>query len=200
MNDAWEGLPRVENLPKVRSGGYDPVAVAAAFEAFYRHAAEVDATLQVLESVDAFQKQAADLRADLRALRAASWGPLPAPRTSYAPAYAARTERFGGFDLVPRLALEAGFIVAVALGAAAAGLAAVWVILIVAAAWAVVGVAELVASLGRPRLRTPAVAPPPLRAEPSPAPAAQPASSAFGWPEAEPVEPESEAEAEAEPE
>jgi hypothetical protein len=186
MSDGgWEGLPRIEHLPKVEGGGYDPVAVAAAFDAFYRHAADVDATLRVLESVDAFQKQAGDLRADIRALRAASWGPLPAARPTYAPAYTVRAERFGGFDLVPRLAIEAAFIIAVALTAAAAGLAAVWVVLLVAGAWLVVGAAEVVASSARPRLRTPSLGRPSvLRAEP----AAADAAAAFGWPESAPAE------------
>ena len=187
MSDGgWEGLPRVEDLPRLEGGGYDPVAVAAAFDAFYRHAAEVDATLRVLESVDAFQKQAGDLRADLRALRAASWGPLPTARPSYAPAYTVRAERFGGFDLVPRLAIEAAFIIAVALTAAAAGVAAAWVVLLVAGAWLVVGAAEVVASIGRPRLRAPSL---PARPTPTPEPVVADAESTpFGWPEAAPAQ------------
>ena len=79
----WEGddapkarLPRVEDLPAV-AGGYDREAVEQAFNEFYRHAAQLDTTLRMLESFEAFQKQAADLRSDLRSLRGPSGGPVP---------------------------------------------------------------------------------------------------------------------------
>ncbi|MBA2475278.1 MAG: hypothetical protein H0V40_04910, partial [Actinobacteria bacterium] len=88
--DAWEPdpasrerLPQVEDLP-LAEYGYDQDAVRRAFDAFYRHAAQLDSTLQVLESVEAFGRQARDLRGDIRALRSAAWGPLPEPRTSWA--------------------------------------------------------------------------------------------------------------------
>ena len=59
-----EALPRLEDLP-LADRGYDRDAVRAAFEAFYRHAAELDSTLRTLEAVEAFQRQAGELRADL---------------------------------------------------------------------------------------------------------------------------------------
>src|SRR5918996_4545643 len=115
-------LPRLEDLPR-EADGYDQQAVADAFDAFYRHAAELDATLAVLESVDAFRREAGDLRADIRALRAASWGPLPG-RQTWAAGYAARasSSRGGFLDVAPRLAVEAAFIMLVAVGAALADL------------------------------------------------------------------------------
>src|SRR5215211_5648623 len=67
-----ESLPRVEDLP-VAEQGYDQQSVKAAFDSFYRHAAQLDAALRTLEAVDSFHRQAAALRSDLRALRTAGW-------------------------------------------------------------------------------------------------------------------------------
>ena len=43
-------LPRVENLPRMRGGGYDPDAVRDAFDAFRRHAVQLQAQLRVLQA------------------------------------------------------------------------------------------------------------------------------------------------------
>jgi len=48
-----------------------PSAVEQAFDAFYRHIAKLDATLQTLEAVEAFSRQASELRVELRAARRA---------------------------------------------------------------------------------------------------------------------------------
>src|SRR5256714_9681347 len=69
---AREPLPRVEDLP-VADQGYEQESVKAAFDSFYRHAAQLDAALRTLEAVDSFHRQAAALRADLRTLRTAGW-------------------------------------------------------------------------------------------------------------------------------
>ena len=69
---AREPLPRVEDLP-VAEQGYEQESVKAAFDSFYRHAAQVDAALRTLEAVDSFHRHAASLRADLRSLRSAGW-------------------------------------------------------------------------------------------------------------------------------
>src|ERR671922_2586882 len=79
-NEAWptpqtparEPLPRVEDLPLAEQG-YEQESVKAAFDSFYRHAAQLDAALRTLEAVDSFHRHAAALRSDLRALRAAGW-------------------------------------------------------------------------------------------------------------------------------
>jgi (1->4)-alpha-D-glucan 1-alpha-D-glucosylmutase len=137
-----ERLPRIEDLP-VAEQGYDRDAVQQAFDAFYRHAAQLDATLRVLESMEVFARQASDLRADLRALRAASWGPLPAARPAWRPRAEERAAplRAGGVGpAVPRLALEAAFIVLVAVGAAVADLPAPVIVALVVASWLIVGV------------------------------------------------------------
>ena len=165
-------LPRLEDLPR-GADGYDREAVADAFDAFYRHAAELDATLAVLESVDAFRREAGDLRADIRALRAAAWGPVPTPRAeSWDVGYRRRaaTGPVGAVsDAFPRVVVETVFILVVAVGAAVAGLSTPLVILLVVAAWLVVGAIEVTASVAGPRLRRRpvAIAPP---AEPAPAP------------------------------
>ena len=79
-HDAWpssdapaEPLPRIEDLP-VADRGYDQEAVRDAFDAFYRHAAQLDASLRALEAVEVFRRDADALRNDLRALRALGFG------------------------------------------------------------------------------------------------------------------------------
>jgi len=74
--DAWPTsdespapLPRIEDLPLADSG-YDQEAVRLAFDSFYRHAAQLDASLRALEAVEVFRRDADALRNDLRALRA----------------------------------------------------------------------------------------------------------------------------------
>ena len=84
--------------------------VEEAFDAFYRHIAQLDSTLRTLESVEVFRRQAGDLRAELRAMRAAGWAPYPrgytlTPERSLVAAVP---------DSVGRIALEVLFIIAVA--------------------------------------------------------------------------------------
>src|SRR5258705_4783591 len=61
-------LPRIEDLP-IAERGYDQEAVRVAFDSFYRHAAQLDASLRALEAVEGFRRDADALRNDLRALR-----------------------------------------------------------------------------------------------------------------------------------
>src|SRR5258706_14833641 len=82
-------LPRIEDLP-VAEQGYQQEAVRAAFDSFYRHAAQLDASLRALEAVEIFRRDADALRNDLRALRALGVGggapePAGASRTYGAP-------------------------------------------------------------------------------------------------------------------
>src|SRR6266704_6381565 len=79
-SDAWPSsdaapapLPRIEDLP-VAEQGYQREAVRLAFDSFYRHAAQLDASLRALESVEVFRRDADALRNDLRALRALGLG------------------------------------------------------------------------------------------------------------------------------
>ena len=158
MSEGWERkdwrldearsrrLPQVQDLPQAGEG-YDRAAVEAAFESFYRHAAEVDRTLDVLESVSAFQREAGALRADIRALRAASWGPVPTLRHTVATTGAGRVDRRGApLDAWPRIALYSAFIIFVAVGSAVADLSSGAIVALVIASWLVVGVAELAVS------------------------------------------------------
>src|SRR5213592_2245319 len=79
---AREPLPRVDDLP-VAEQGYEQESVKAAFDSFYRHAAQLDAALRTLEAVDSFHRQAAALRADLRTLRATGWTQQSFPPSGY---------------------------------------------------------------------------------------------------------------------
>src|SRR6266550_6241603 len=90
--DAWPSpdapsapLPRIEDLP-LADHGYDQEAVRLAFDSFYRHAAQLDASLRALDAVEVFRRDADALRNDLRALRALGLGGGPAE-----PEWATRT-------------------------------------------------------------------------------------------------------------
>src|SRR5207244_905444 len=118
LPDAWptpqkpprEPGPRVEDLP-VADQGYEQESVKAAFESFYRNAAQLDAALRTLEAVDSFHRQAASLRTDLRALRAAGWTKQSWTQPpSYG--YGMRAPREGVPPALWRLGGEVGFLVA----------------------------------------------------------------------------------------
>src|SRR5260370_8866003 len=66
-------LPRIEDLP-VAEQGYEQEAVRAAFDSFYRHAAQLDASLRALEAVEIFRRAADALRNDLPPLPALGAG------------------------------------------------------------------------------------------------------------------------------
>ncbi len=107
MSDAWpssdappQPLPRIEDLP-VAEQGYDQEAVRLAFDSFYRHAAQLDASLRALEAVEVFRRDADALRNDIRALRALGFGGAPEP--TWAAAALRRHARGGpGCRLAPR--------------------------------------------------------------------------------------------------
>jgi hypothetical protein len=173
--DVWERgeaaarrLPRVEDLPLAEQG-FDREAVREAFDSFYRHAAELDATLRLLESVEVFGTQARELRAEIRSLRRASWGPLPQRPVWAAGRGSSMPARTGGAlpSALPRLAVEAAFIVLVAVGAALADLSVALIVLLVLAAWLIVGLAEFATSTRRATPR-PGLLPAPARREEGP--------------------------------
>jgi hypothetical protein len=118
-------LPRIEDLP-VAEQGYEQESVKAAFDSFYRHAAQLDAALRTLEAVESFHRHAASLRADLRALRAAGWT-QQSWSSSPGYGYGMRAPREGVPPAVWRVAGEVALLVAVAV---ALGVAKVswWVI------------------------------------------------------------------------
>lgn len=171
---ARQKLPRVEDLP-VAERGYDQQQVREAFDAFYRHIAQLDTTLRALEAVEAFRQQAGELRKELRALKAAGWTQQPWP------AYSSARVSPGLPESLPRFAIEAAFLILVAVVVAVAGFNRLSIVLVMALAWAIVGVVEWAASrerfarrtIGRPVRARPEPAPPaPLRVV-SAAPAAQ---------------------------
>ena len=151
--DAWPSpdgmpgpLPRIEDLPSAVQG-YDPEAVRLAFDSFYRHAAQLDASLRALEAVEVFRRDADALRNDLRALRALgvgraepAWGTAPQP-------YELR--RFEVPAVVLRLAAEVALIVAVAVIAAVAHLRPAVVVALMASAFVIVALVEWLAGHGR---------------------------------------------------
>lgn len=140
---AREPLPRVDDLP-VADQGYDQESVKAAFDSFYRHAAQLDAALRTLEAVDSFHRQAAALRSDLRTLRASGWTQQSwSQPQSYG--YDARGAREGVPPMVWRVGAEVTFLVAAAVALGVAKLAW-WVIAVgMAAAFVLVCIIEWLA-------------------------------------------------------
>src|SRR5919201_4485057 len=139
-----EPLPRVEDLP-VAEQGYEQQSVKAAFESFYRHAAQLDAALRTLEAVDSFHRQAAALRADLRALRTAGWTQQPWSAT---PAYGhgVRAPRAGVSPTVWRIAGEVAFLIAVSVILGVAKVSWWVIVLVMAFAFLIIVAVEWAAS------------------------------------------------------
>jgi hypothetical protein len=168
--DDRQPLPRVEDLP--RGEGYEAEAVAEAFDAFYRHLAQLDSTLRTLEAVDAFSRQASELRADLRSIRVAGWSPYP---RGY-PVTAPQSLGAGLPDALPRIALEVAFLIVVTVVVAISNLATWEIVAVMAAAFVLTALAELIAGRERAPVTRPTVAaePPPVLDEPAPKPVALP--------------------------
>jgi hypothetical protein len=185
-SDAWPSpdspppsLPRIEDLP-IAERGYEQEAVRIAFDAFYRHAAQLDASLRSLEAVEVFRRDADALRNDLRALRALGVGGSGGSD----PAWAAQSfERPAPPvpGVVFRLAAEAALLIAVAVVAGIGHFRTSVTVALMAAAFVVVAVSEWLAS--RARFVPPAVAflPPPAEGE-EPAPYVDARAPAWGTP------------------
>jgi len=148
-SDAWPSpdaqpgpLPRIEDLP-LADQGYEQEAVRTAFDAFYRHAAQLDASLRALEAVEVFRRDADALRNDLRAIRALGLG------GEGEPAWAAQTYERARPE-VPAVALrllcEAALIVAVAVIAGVANLGAALIVALMAGAFVIVALSEWLAA------------------------------------------------------
>ena len=149
--DAWPSpdgqprpLPRIEDLPIVEQG-YEQEAVRAAFESFYRHAAQLDASLRALEAVEVFRRDADALRNDLRALRAIGLG---GPDPSWATQGYERERREIPGSAV-RLVFEAALIIAVAVIAGVAHLSNVRIVELMAGAFVIVALSEWLAARAR---------------------------------------------------
>jgi hypothetical protein len=163
-NEAWptpqtpsrEPLPRVEDLPLTEQG-YEPESVRAAFDSFYRHAAQLDAALRTLEAVDSFHRQAAALRSDLRTLRSAGW---TQQSWSSPPAYdygLSRAPREGVSPVVWRVLGEVVFLIAVAVALGLASLSWWTIVLAMAAALLLVCLVEWASGRGEVTFAAPPV-------------------------------------------
>ena len=151
-SDAWPSpdatpgpLPRLEDLP-IAEQGYEQEAVRAAFESFYRHAAQLDASLRALEAVEVFRRDADALRNDLRALRSLGLG------GGDQPSWATQTyerERSEVPATAFRLLFEAALIIAVAVIAGVAHLSNVKIVALMAGAFVVVAISEWLAARAR---------------------------------------------------
>jgi hypothetical protein len=136
VSDAWpaerryRGLPRLEDLPQTDEG-YDRAAVEEAFDAFNRHAAQLDSTLQALSAVDAFRRDADALRLELHGFRPS--GPDLAGR-SVVPL------------VVLRLAAESALLIAVAVFAGISHQRTLTIVELMAAAFVVVAICEWLAA------------------------------------------------------
>jgi hypothetical protein len=174
-------LPRVEDLP--RGEGFEEQAVSDAFDAFYRHLAQLDATLRSLEAVDAFSRQASDLRADLRSIRVAGWSPYPRGYPVAAP------EPLGAGlpESLPRIALEVVFLIVVTVVVAVSNLPTWQIVTVMGAAFLLTALAELIAGRERAPVARPTVAAEPLPVLDEPAPAPAPVAPAREDEEAEAV-------------
>ena len=189
--DSWpspdsppDALPRIEDLP-IAEQGYDQEAVRLAFDSFYRHAAQLDASLRALEAVEVFRRDADALRNDLRALRALGLGGGPAEPAWATTTYERATPEIPG--VVLRLAAEAALIVAVAVVAGVAQFRGWVIVALMAAAFAVVAVSEWFAA--RARFVPPAVAfLPPLDDAGEPAPYVEAPAPPWGPAALEPPE------------
>jgi hypothetical protein len=190
-SDAWPSpdaqpgpLPRIEDLPLAEQG-YEQEAVRAAFESFYRHAAQLDASLRALEAVEVFRRDADALRNDLRALR--SLGGLGGSEPSWAiQTYEPARREIPGTAV--RLVFEAALIIAVAVVAGVAHLSNTRIVALMGAAFVIVAIAEWLAA--RARFVPPAVGFVGADAlEPAPYVEAPPPPQAWGEPD-EDTEPE----------
>jgi hypothetical protein len=137
-------LPRVEDLP-IAEQGYEQESVHAAFDSFYRHAAQLDAALRTLEAVDSFHRQAAALRADLRVLRSSGWTQQSWPTTP-AYGYMAPSPRDRVSPAVWRIAGEIAFLIVVSVALGVAKLSWWVIVLVMAGAFLVVALIEWAAS------------------------------------------------------
>ena len=137
-------LPRTQDLPRTENG-LDPARVEEAF-------AEFGERVRELESVSA------ELRSELRALRSERAAPPLDEDWPVEPYYGPPADWVAAIPppLVrsfapPRLALEALFLVAVAVLGGLADLRAIWIVCVMAFAWALVAASEWLAAQKRAR-------------------------------------------------
>jgi hypothetical protein len=137
-------LPRIEDLPRAPEG-YDPARVEQAFETFAERLRSLEAKVDAL---------APSLRAPAFEREPEEWPLEPASVTAPAPDWVGSVPPpLARALVVPRLALEAGFVLAVPLLAGLADLGAGWIVGVTALAWAIVALLEWSAAAKRARWR-----------------------------------------------
>jgi hypothetical protein len=164
-------LPRVDDLP-IAEQGYDREAVREAFDAFYRHAAQLDATLRTLEAVEVFQRTASELRAEMRTIRAGGWTVSSYGRGGYGGARGGGGAGVREWSLppaFPRIAAEALFLIVIGIVVGVAGWSRIAIVLVMGLALAIVWLVEFVASRERAVPRTSVAPPQPPRLDEEPA-------------------------------
>jgi hypothetical protein len=149
-------LPQTDDLPQT-SDGYDPARVEDAFAAFAERVRELEAV-------------ASELRSELHSLRADRSRPVRAADeawpSDHVAAYAspdwvaAVPSPLQHNFVVPRLALEAAFLLLAGLFAGLADLSTAWIVLVMAGAWSLVALAEWAAAAKRARWHLDEIAPP----------------------------------------
>ena len=149
-------LPRVEDLPLAEQG-YDREKVREAFDAFYRHAAQLDATLSTLEAVEVFQRTSAELRAELRTIRGSGWTVQSWQAGGGSYGTRGRVSEWSLPPAFPRVAGEALFLIVMGVIVGVAGWSRLTIVLVMALALGVVWLIEWVAA--RERAIPQAVAP-----------------------------------------
>jgi hypothetical protein len=157
-------LPQADELPRAAEG-YDPARVEEAFASFADRVRELEAV-------------AAELRGELRALRAerapvvddedwpANAGTAGTPGMPSPDWVAAVPPPFARDRALPRLVLEGAFLLLVALLAGLAELSTAWIVVVMAVAWALVVLGEWAAAAKRARWRLDEI-PPALEAAPA---------------------------------
>jgi hypothetical protein len=179
-------LPQTDELPHADEG-FDPARVEEAFATFAERVRELEAV-------------ASELRAELHSLRAERAAPSRFEDEDWpietalagdgqsADWVAKVPPPFAHRPAVPRLAIEGAFLLVVALLAGLADLRAVWIVAVMAVAWALVALSEWAAAAKRSRWRLDEVAPPLM----SPGPEAADSTGPWDMPvvEATAIEPE----------
>jgi len=154
-------LPEAGELPRAPEG-FDPARVEEAFAGF-------------ADRVRELEEVAAELRAELHALRSERAAPTPRPAPGFDAEHwpadsndgAESPDWIGAVpsplargNPIPRLALEGVFILLVALFAGLADLGVTWIVVVMSAAWALVVLGEWATAAKRARWRLDEIAPP----------------------------------------
>lgn len=148
-------LPQTDELPHAGEV-YDPARVEEAFATFAERVRELEAV-------------ASELRAELHALRSErpptrlddeAWPAEPRAPFASPDWVAAVPPPLQRGVAVPRLALEAGFLLLAGLFAGLADLSTAWIVLVMTAAWGLVALAEWAAAARRARWRLDEIAAP----------------------------------------